>query len=344
MATNFSFFDIASLQMSQTPGQERHDYDAYAGQYPPPNSQYPATNIEAPPAQYYPVYPPDQSQPHLTQAYPPYPNAPQEHSATPQNYAGYQDQYYPQSFSNDTPSAWPGGQHSTPQPQVYHTPPPPQGPTPNNQSYPNVSSTYDDPHSVPLGSYREPDHEAYNGRHDPESTALLSTANQGSRRPSARTTPMQEEVEYEDVDVELQEPTHLVAPVSYNRPDRDGFLPGERRRGAKPTSQGANDPATYLPKPYVEPRKGCCYGMTCCRMFCLLISVAFIAGGVALMIYAKVAKGNCDQALNGVKQAAQPLCDTVLYDALFYGGIVVTVLAGIGALWQLMMCLCARSR
>jgi hypothetical protein len=79
-------------------------------------------------------------------------------------------------------------------------------------------------------------------------------------------------------------------------------------------------------------------------MFCLLISVAFVAGGIALMIYAKVAKGNCDQALNGVKQAAQPLCDTVLYDALFYGGIVVTVLAGIGALWQLMMCLCARSR
>ncbi|KAI8581910.1 hypothetical protein K450DRAFT_229862 [Umbelopsis ramanniana AG] len=323
--------------MSHTPGQETHDYDAYAGQYPPPNTQYPATsNIEAPTTQYYPVYPPDQGQP---QAYPAYP--PHEHTATPQNYADYQDQFYPQNYSNNT--SWPAGPHSTPQPQVYHTPPPPpQGPTPNNQSYPNIHSGYDDPHSVPLGGYREPDHEAYNGRQDPESTALLSAAN--NRRPSAKPEPMQEEVEYEDVDVELQEPTHLVAPVSYNRPDRDGFLPGERRRGAKPTSQGANDPATYLPKPYTEPSKGLCYGMTCCRMFCLLISVAFVAGGVALMIYSKVAKGNCDQALSGVKQAAQPLCDTVLYDALFYGGIAVTVLAGIGALWQLMMCLCARSR
>ncbi|KAI9287032.1 hypothetical protein BC943DRAFT_320525 [Umbelopsis sp. AD052] len=305
--------------MSHTPGQETHNYDAYAGQYPPPNNQFPATtnNIAAPTAHVSPDQP---------QAYP--------HPPTPQNYAGYQDQFYPQDYSNNT--SWPSG---GPQPQVYHTPPPP---TPNNQSYPNVNSGYDDPHSVPLGLYREPDHEAYNGRHDPESTALLSTAN--NRQPSAKPEPMHEEAEYDDVDVELQEPTHLVAPASYNRPDRDGFLPGERRRGAKPTTQGASDPATYLPRPYIEPSKGLCYGMTCCRMFCLLISVAFVAGGVALMIYAKVAKGNCDQAVQGVKQAAQSLCDTVLYDALFYGGIAVTVLAGIGALWQLMMCLCARSR
>ncbi|KAH8556400.1 hypothetical protein BGW37DRAFT_462691 [Umbelopsis sp. PMI_123] len=331
--------------MSQSQGQGNYDYDAYAGQYPPPNTQNPPmTNVAPPPVQHYPVYPPDQSQSNPPQAYPPYHDVPHEHTSTPQTYPVYQDQYYSQNYSNDTPSSWPGGAHATSQPQGYFTPPVPQGPPSNNQSYANVSSGYDDPHSVPLGNYRENDHEGYNGRQDPESTALLSTPNHSRQRPNQPQSMQEEEVEYEDVDVELQEPVHLVAPVSYNRPDRDGFLPGERRRGAQPASEDANNPASYLPKPYVEPRKGLCHGMTCCRMFCLLISVAFIAGGVALMIYAKVAQGNCNQALSSVKQASQSLCDTVLYDALFYGGIGVTVLAGIGALWQLMMCLCARSR
>jgi hypothetical protein len=103
------------------------------------------------------------------------------------------------------------------------------------------------------------------------------------------------------------------------------------------------DPEAYLPKPYKEPRMGCCQNMTCCSVFCLLISVAFVVAGAVLMIYAKVAKGNCDQAASG-HSSVQSVCNTVLYDGLFYGGIVVMAISGLVTLWRLMMCMCGHRR
>lgn len=333
--------------MSHNPASDSHQYDGYAGQYPPPHQPYPpVANTPPPSTQYYPVYPPEQSQPELTQAYPRYQGMPNTNN--PPMYPPYQDSAYHNGYSND-PNAMHVNQPvaiSPPQPQSYHTPPPTLGPTSNN-NYPNVSSAYSDPHSVPLTNYREPDHEAYAGRHDVDTAALLSSHNNaGVHGHEHQLSQTMQEDEFEEVlDMELQEPKHLVAPASYNRPDRDGFLPGERRRGQKPTAHAANDPESYLPKPYVESRRGgLCHGMSCCSIFCLLISVAFIVAGAVLTIYAKVAKGNCDQALQGNKQVAQPMCDTVLYDALFYGGIAVMILAGITTLWRLFTCMCARGR
>ncbi|GAB5591586.1 hypothetical protein Unana1_06486 [Umbelopsis nana] len=326
---------------------DNHQYDAYAGQYPPPHP--PATNTQ-PPAQtqYFPVYPPEQSLQDLSQPYPGYQDT---HNAP--LYPPYQEHQYQHNihYAND-----PNAQHinpplaitTTPQPPQPYNTPPTQGPTSANiPSYANPSAGYSDPHSVPLNDYHT-EHYLYASRNDVDTAALLSSHNNASPygRQTQEPQPAQEEEDdFEEVlDMELQEPKHLVAPASYNRPDRDGFLPGERKRGAKPTTHGANDPESYLPKPYAEPRRGLCHGMSCCSIFCLLISVAFIVAGAVLTIYAKVAKGNCNQALQGASQVAQPLCDTVLYDALFYGGIAIMILAGIATLWRLIMCMCARGR
>ncbi|KAG2182357.1 hypothetical protein INT43_007287 [Umbelopsis isabellina] len=328
--------------MSYTQPQDSNHHDAYAGQYPTPPQQYPpVSHTPESSAQYYPMYPSERSQQNMAQPYPQYQDA-QNHYTAP-SYPTYQDQGHTQPYPSYANAA-PAPPHSTTpsQPYSYHTMP--GVPTPNYQSNDIPSSSYNDPHAVPLTDYWENDHDHYPGRQDVDTAALLSHKN-GAQSGQRQQAPLAEEEEFEEVvDMsELQEPKHVVAPASYNRPDRDGFLPGERRRGAKPGQQGPMDPESYLPKPYKEPRMGCCRNMSCCSVFCLLISVAFVVAGAVLMIYAKVAKGNCDNAASG-HSTVQSMCDTVLYDGLFYGGIVVMAISGLVTLWRLIMCMCGGRR
>ncbi|CAM0142705.1 hypothetical protein VKS41_002734 [Umbelopsis sp. WA50703] len=327
--------------MSHTQAQDSNQHDAYAGQYPPPQQQYPpVSHTPESAAQYYPVYPPEHSQQNLAQPYPQYHDGQNQYTAP--SYPMYQDHGLAEPYTN-YPNAAPESHSTTPsQPYSYQST---SGvPTPDYQSNDIPSVSYTDPHAVPLRDYRENDHDNFPGRQDVDTAALLSH-NNGGQFGRQQQVPPEEEEEFEEiVDMEeLQEPKHVVAPASFNRPDRDGFLPGERRRGAKPGQQGPMDPEAYLPKPYKEPRMGCCQNMTCCSVFCLLISVAFVVAGAVLMIYAKVAKGNCDQAASG-HSSVQSVCNTVLYDGLFYGGIVVMAISGLVTLWRLMMCMCGHRR
>ncbi|KAI9300047.1 hypothetical protein BJ944DRAFT_273576 [Cunninghamella echinulata] len=110
--------------------------------------------------------------------------------------------------------------------------------------------------------------------------------------------------------------------------------------------------------PYERDRRGgsgcncCCYNpaMTCCSCFCMLIAIAFLAAGIALIIASKVIRDKCNnQCGNAMEHAAaytdanpcDAVCNTVVHDGMFYGGIVVAGLAGISVVWRLFMWMCA---
>lgn len=120
---------------------------------------------------------------------------------------------------------------------------------------------------------------------------------------------------------------------------------------AKPTVAPQNEAAGYQYTPY-EPKKNrscncCCYNpaITCCSFFMLLISIAFCVAGIALIIASKVISSKCDNSCSGVSDrvasACDTICNTVLQNGLFYGGIVVAALAGIAIIWKLVMWTCA---
>ncbi|CAO3615052.1 unnamed protein product [Cunninghamella echinulata] len=110
--------------------------------------------------------------------------------------------------------------------------------------------------------------------------------------------------------------------------------------------------------PYERDRRGgsgcncCCYNpaMTCCSCFCMLIAIAFLAAGIALIIASKVIRDKCNnQCGDAMEHAAaytdanpcDAVCNTVVHDGMFYGGIVVAGLAGISVVWRLFMWMCA---
>ncbi|KAL9543703.1 hypothetical protein MBANPS3_007979 [Mucor bainieri] len=103
---------------------------------------------------------------------------------------------------------------------------------------------------------------------------------------------------------------------------------------ARPTLAPENEAETYKYRPSQEKDRGgcncCCYNpaITCCSFFCLLISCAFVAAGIAMIIASKVVRDKCNN-------------QCVLHDGLFYGGIVVAGLAGIAVIWKLIMWTCA---
>lgn len=119
----------------------------------------------------------------------------------------------------------------------------------------------------------------------------------------------------------------------------------------KPTLAPENEAESYKYRPQVHEKKGgcncCCYNpaITCCSFFCLLISIAFLAAGIALMIASKVVTDKCNNQCSNVVDQAQAACGTicskVLHDGMFYGGIVVASLAGIAIIWKLIMWTCA---
>ncbi|GAA5810381.1 hypothetical protein MFLAVUS_003802 [Mucor flavus] len=117
----------------------------------------------------------------------------------------------------------------------------------------------------------------------------------------------------------------------------------------KPTLAPENEPESYKYRPSQQEgnRACCCYNpaITCCSFFCLLISIAFLAAGIALMIASKVVTDKCNnQCANMIDQAQNAcgtICSKVLHDGMFYGGIVVAALAGIAVIWKLIMWTCA---
>jgi hypothetical protein len=119
---------------------------------------------------------------------------------------------------------------------------------------------------------------------------------------------------------------------------------------SKPMPPPENEPESYRYRPHEEkPGNNCCCcynpAITCCSFFCLLISCAFLAAGIALMIAAKVVSDKCNNQCGDMIEQAQSACGTicskVLHDGMFYGGIVVAGLAGIAIIWKLIMWTCA---
>lgn len=120
-----------------------------------------------------------------------------------------------------------------------------------------------------------------------------------------------------------------------------------------------NEADAYRPKVYQREehrRSGCnccCYNpaMTCCSCFCFLISLGFLAAGIALIIASKVITDKCNtQCGEAAEKAASygvddnpcdSICGKVVHDGLLYGGIGVTALSGIAVIWRLFMWMCA---
>ncbi|KAL0088461.1 hypothetical protein F4703DRAFT_1846266 [Phycomyces blakesleeanus] len=112
---------------------------------------------------------------------------------------------------------------------------------------------------------------------------------------------------------------------------------------------------SYRPRPYSDDRRSsscncCCYNpaLTCCSCFCMLIAIAFCAGGIAMVVSAKVISDQCStkctdlaESIPGNSDPCPTLCGKVAHDALFYGGIVVAGLAGLSIIWRAVMWTCA---
>lgn len=230
---------------------------------------------------------------------------------------------------------------------------------------------YYDPHAIPLTEWQQAERTSNIPPQENEfrNNAMSPDMADPSNGREAYMQDIRQQPQPEPLYAEAGYPT--VAPPSYLRPDRDGYLPGARGRTPKQRPAGAVVPQTpvqnqhYPPPPPVQPyqpqlmpppqaykpprdsRGGCCYcpALTCCSFFCMLISVGFLAAGIAMIVYAKVASESCPpcnskSALSGICNA----CNSVLYDGLFYGGIAVAALAGIGIIWRLFMWCCSARR
>lgn len=173
----------------------------------------------------------------------------------------------------------------------------------------------------------------------------------------------------------VQPPPLLQQPSSQKtiRPeDPDSYQPAQQNQDRYHNNNNNNNKYTagpmvapedeaeaYRPKYYDrDDRRGsgcncCCYNpaMTCCSCFCFLISLAFLAGGIALIIAAKVIGDKCNAQCGDVVDkaaaigvSAQPcdaICGKVVHDGMFYGGIAIAGLAAIAAIWKVFMWMCA---
>ncbi|KAI9281227.1 hypothetical protein BC943DRAFT_135232 [Umbelopsis sp. AD052] len=235
---------------------------------------------------------------------------------------------------------------------------------------------YYDPHAIPLDEWKQSEREASianQGQPTPEGN-MIEMADASNRRPTYQQNVVPPQPQPEPQYLEAGYPS--VAPPSYLRPDRDGYLPGSRGRPQpkpqpRPVAPSAPNPyysparppprppapQPYVmppppppPQPYKPPRQQssgcCCYcpALTCCSCFCMLISLAFVAAGIAMIVYAKVAVQSCPTCDSTHFTSVCNACNTVLYDGLFYGGIAVASLAGIGVVWRLFMWICSARR
>ncbi|KAH8552199.1 hypothetical protein BGW37DRAFT_519733 [Umbelopsis sp. PMI_123] len=241
---------------------------------------------------------------------------------------------------------------------------------------PNEKGYYD-PHAIPLGEWQQSEREAdlINQSQPAGEGNMIEMADASNRRPSYQNNLLNQQPQIEPQYIEAGYPK--VAPASYMRPDRDGYFPGSRGRPQPkrkpgpiaPSSLPPPTPNQYYPsgplpppqpynmqpppQPYNPPRRSqsdccdcCCYcpAMTCCSCFCMLISLGFVAAGIAMIVYAKVASQSCPACESSNFAGICNACNTILYDGLFYGGIAVTALAGIGVVWRLFMWICSSRR
>ncbi|KAI8093279.1 uncharacterized protein BX664DRAFT_329365 [Halteromyces radiatus] len=225
------------------------------------------------------------------------------------------------------------------------------GHQPSYDNYHSVPMT-NDPHVVNMGEYQtaaQGEH-MYNNQH---TMARQEDYYADYRDEPDSHTPMVQPSEQKQYSIQPEDQEGYKRPIqSNNNKNKKYMTPG-------PMMAPEDEAESYRPKQYRhdDDRRGgcncCCYNpaMTCCSCFCFLISLAFLAAGIALMIAAKVIGDKCNtQCGDAVDTAksygvnAQPcdaICGKVVHDGMFYGGIAVAVLAGIAAIWKIFMWMCA---
>ncbi|KAI8059634.1 hypothetical protein BC940DRAFT_313229 [Gongronella butleri] len=129
-----------------------------------------------------------------------------------------------------------------------------------------------------------------------------------------------------------------------------------RHGGGAVTMAPEDEAAAYRPKPYHDDRRNrgsgcaaCCAATSCCSCFCFLLSLAFLAGGIALIVSASIFAGKCAANCDGyggpgakdVADACGTFCNKILHDALLYSGIGIAALAGIAIIWRIGQWMCA---
>ncbi|KAI7878025.1 hypothetical protein K492DRAFT_171138 [Lichtheimia hyalospora FSU 10163] len=294
--------------------------DPYAGQYPmppPAPEQYQAGATSTPPATSSNYYPPSSSYytpQHVTE--PDYFHQ-QQPAPPPEPYPSYhRDSYEPQHRASYEPH------HSSYDPQIYH-------PHPN-------TSYYTEDLEASSATPETPIVEKHNTATPSAPVASTSASNESPKKKGGGWHPFKRHNKQEP-DVEEQLQPKSPAPVG-------------------PRLAPEDEKPTYRPSAGPEASRGascCCYNpaLTCCSVFWMLVSIAFLAGGIALMVASKIVTDKCNNECGGGNDSSDGgfslpdnctiLCSQVLHDGLLYGGAVVTGLAGIAIIWKLFMWCCA---
>lgn len=294
--------------------------------------------------------------------YPMPPPAPEQYQAPtstpPAPVATSSSNYYPPSSSYYTP------QHVT-EPDYFQQQPPQPEP------YPSYHRDSYEPQHHPRASY-EPQASAYNDPQiyhpHPNTSYYTEELEASSATPE---TPIVEKHNATAASSSSAGPPPIASSSSNESPKKKGGgWPFKRHNKQEPDVEQQLQPKppvgprlapedekpTYQPSAGPEPRRGascCCYNpaLTCCSVFWMLVSIAFLAGGIALMVASKIVTDKCNNECNGGNDTSDGgfslpdnctiLCSNVLHDGLLYGGAVVTGLAGIAIIWKLFMWCCA---
>ncbi|ORZ18838.1 hypothetical protein BCR42DRAFT_411686 [Absidia repens] len=325
--------------------------DPYANQYPPPPPLAPehhSSNINTGQHAYTPPVPQTMYPPEAPHSFP----TNRQEITEAGHYGGYQQPLPP--------------------------PPPPSVPITNDPRGHYGHAV--DPQAVTMDEYRQaeqnelqynnhgrqqqqPQHESYYMDYHDEPDMTTSQTPMVSPPPSFlhNKQPPSSQQTIQPEDIESYKPAPVPATQQHHQKNNNNnknnkFLP------AGPMMAPEDEQEAYRPKYYErdDDRRGrgsgcncCCYNpaMTCCSCFCFLISLGFLAAGIALMIAAKVIGDKCNnQCGDMVDKAAsydvnvQPcdaICGKVVHDGMFYGGIAVAALAAIAAIWKIFMWMCA---
>ncbi|GAN02801.1 hypothetical protein MAM1_0028c02248 [Mucor ambiguus] len=281
--------------------------------------------------------------------------------------AYYQEPSYPV-YSTPTPPILSQPQPQ-PQPYVPLSPPPPMVNDYYQQPYNHHLdeerhvqgvNDYSDPHGQSLDEYLRQEREEYLRQSQQPTSYHNESAIPPPAAAEANVSPRPNQViplnSFTKEDYEEAEQTPMVQKPILSKKEQKKLDKMQKNQQyqpylVRPTLAPENEAETYKYRPSQEKNRGgcncCCYNpaITCCSFFCLLISCAFVAAGIAMIIASKVVRDKCSNQCGSVAEAAQNACDTVcntvLHDGLFYGGIVVAGLAGIAVIWKLIMWTCA---
>ncbi|KAI9480512.1 MAG: hypothetical protein EXX96DRAFT_563070 [Benjaminiella poitrasii] len=309
--------------------------DPYAGQYPPPpplttpvateddpittyprhdHAAYSVAMPQIPQDVYTPISPPPIAPPANNNYFSSYTIDPQSQPyAHHQDYSHHQDVVQPYHHPQDS-------QLYGHQPSPLHDPPSQQ--TDSLENYLKQEREEYLKHDT---------HPHYHSNQAPPPPPLQPLQQQYHNNSSSYTTKLTDEFETEQLE---EEKTPMVHAKPY--------------RIAKPAPPPENEEESYRYRPtYDDTRHSggcncCCYNpaITCCSFFWLLVSCAFLAAGIALIIASKVITAKCNNTCTDLS-ACGTICDKVVHDGMFYGGIVVAGLAAIAVLWKLIMWTCA---